>query len=253
MRKIFIIIPLFFILSCEENKKSHLPDIELKAITTNFTNWWQYFNSDIDLSSDFIAYDSSSNKIEKLQFLEELTTGGFVPIKIKTENTTQNTYQLYTTDNSDISATIKAQSETELSYLKRVGKKFPDFNFTDLNGQNITSLNTKGKHIIIKTWFINCTACVKEFPELNELTNLYSNREDIVFISLAYDKEEKLKEFLLKKPLNYNNVKVAQEYIEDTLKFTQYPTHIVIDEKGNINKIFNNANRLRSYLNTKIK
>jgi cytochrome oxidase Cu insertion factor (SCO1/SenC/PrrC family) len=100
-----------------------------------------------------------------------LTTGGFVPIKIKTENTTQNTYQLYTTDNTDISATIKAQSETELSYLKRVGKKFPDFNFTDLNGQNITSLNTKGKHIIIKTWFINCTACVKEFPELNELTN----------------------------------------------------------------------------------
>jgi hypothetical protein len=81
--------------------------------------------------------------------------------KIKTENTTQNTYQLYTTDNTDISATIKAQSETELSYLKRVGKKFPDFNFTDLNGQNITSLNTKGKHIIIKTWFINCTA-VKE-------------------------------------------------------------------------------------------
>jgi cytochrome oxidase Cu insertion factor (SCO1/SenC/PrrC family) len=70
--------------------------------------------------------------------------------------------QLYTTDNADISATIKAQSETELSYLKRVGKKFPDFNFTDLNGQNITSLNTKGKHIIIKTWFINCTACVKE-------------------------------------------------------------------------------------------
>jgi hypothetical protein len=58
-----------------------------------------------------------------------LTTGGFVPIKIKTENTTQNTYQLYTTDNADISATIKAQSETELSYLKRVGKKFPDFNF----------------------------------------------------------------------------------------------------------------------------
>jgi hypothetical protein len=93
----------------------------------------------------------------------------FVPIKIrKYKPRTLSTN--YTTDNADISATIKAQSETELSYLKRVGKKFPDFNFTDLNGQNITSLN-KRKHIIIKTWFINCTACVKEFPELNELTN----------------------------------------------------------------------------------
>jgi cytochrome oxidase Cu insertion factor (SCO1/SenC/PrrC family) len=59
----------------------------------------------------------------------------------------------------------------KLIVFKTSRKEIPDFNFTDLNGQNITSLNTKGKHIIIKTWFINCTACVKEFPELNELTN----------------------------------------------------------------------------------
>jgi hypothetical protein len=66
MRKFLLSFHYFFILSCEENK--HLPDIELKAITTDFTNWWQYFNSDIDLSSDFIAYDSSSNKIENYNF-----------------------------------------------------------------------------------------------------------------------------------------------------------------------------------------
>jgi hypothetical protein len=42
----------------------------------------------------------------------------------KSKQKTQNTYQLYTTDNADISATIKAQSETELSYLKRVGRNF---------------------------------------------------------------------------------------------------------------------------------
>jgi hypothetical protein len=53
-----------------------LPDIELKAITADFYAVVAiFFNSDIDLSSDFIAYDSSSNKIEKLQFLEELITG----------------------------------------------------------------------------------------------------------------------------------------------------------------------------------
>jgi hypothetical protein len=79
----------------------------------------------------------------------------------------------------------------------------------------------------------------------------YNNREDIVFISLAYDKEEKLKEFLLKKPLNYNNVKLPRIYWRHIKIHTI--SNIVIDEKGNINKIFNNANRLRSYLNTKIK
>jgi hypothetical protein len=43
---------------------------------------------------------------------------------------------------------------------------------------------------------------VSRISGLNELTN-FTTIEDIVFISLAYDKE-KLKEFLLK-PLNYNN------------------------------------------------
>jgi hypothetical protein len=43
---------IIFILSCKENKNF---DIELKAITADFTHWWQYFNSDIDLSSDFIT------------------------------------------------------------------------------------------------------------------------------------------------------------------------------------------------------
>jgi SET domain-containing protein len=64
----------------------------------------------------------------------------------------------YTTNNSDISATIKAQSEIELSYLKRVGTKF-DFNFTALD--KISQFTTKGKYVIVKTWFINCTTCVK--------------------------------------------------------------------------------------------
>jgi hypothetical protein len=41
---------------------------------------------------------------------------------------------------------------------------------------------------------------LKNFLELNELAKICYNPEDIVFISLAFDKEEKLKEFLLKKP-----------------------------------------------------
>jgi hypothetical protein len=96
MRKIFIIIPLF-LFYLEEKNKNHIYLI-LKAIN-DFTNWWQYFNSDIDLSSDFIAYDSSSNKIETT-ISGRVDNRRFVPIKIKTENTTQNTYQLYTTDNT---------------------------------------------------------------------------------------------------------------------------------------------------------
>jgi hypothetical protein len=66
----------------------------------------------------------------------------------------------------------------------------------------------------------------QRISELNELTNFYNNREDIVFISLAYDKEE-VKRVLLKK-LNYNNVKVLGIYWDIKIHTL---SAIVIDEK----------------------
>jgi hypothetical protein len=73
-------------LSCkEENKKSnptpknekndivvYSTENEYKKITENFISWWTYYTNEIDLSSNFIALDESSNKMSKKEFLIEI-------------------------------------------------------------------------------------------------------------------------------------------------------------------------------------
>jgi peroxiredoxin len=143
--------------------------------------------------------------------------------------------------------TIRQESLKELEYFNREGEQFLEFNFVTLENKTISSKSLKGNKIIIKTWFINCATCVKEFPELNNLVENSKNK-NYTFISFAFDEAEKLQSFLKTKPLNYNNISVSKKFIEEKLKLNQYPTHIVIDENGRIEKIFNNSTKLISYL-----
>jgi N-acetyl-anhydromuramyl-L-alanine amidase AmpD len=77
------------------------------------------------------------------------------------------------------------------------------------------------------------------------MVNQYKNRDDIVFVSLAFDNEADLKTFLLTKPFNYATVSVQKSYFSDTLKISGYPTHYLIDKEGKIVKIVSTAKRLK--------
>src|SRR5690606_15029725 len=97
------------------------------------------------------------------------------------------------------------------------------------NKNHYTNENTKGKTLILKTWFINCKACVAEFPELNEFVEKHKHRNDIVFVSLALDTKSELEDFLQKKYFEYEVVPNQEEFIEK-LNLQIYPTHIIVDK-----------------------
>ncbi|MDR6562011.1 MULTISPECIES: TlpA disulfide reductase family protein [unclassified Arcicella] len=251
MKRIAIFISIFIICSCQAKHDNLIPNTDVKLISSDFTKWWTYYNSDTQLSSDFTAYDEASHKIDKLTFLTKLTEGKHIPVRLKAENPSDEVrFQLFNINSSsdDISNTIKNIASTELAYFKLEGSAFPSYDFISLDNKKVSSKSNKGKYVIVKTWFLRCTACIREFPLLNNLTKQYANRDDISFISFAYDDNKKLKTFLATKPLNYSNVKVPQEYIEDTLGFNIYPTHIIIDKYGKIVRIFNQADKMEAFL-----
>lgn len=100
----------------------------------------------------------------------------------------------------------------------------------------------------MKTWFIACKPCLEEFPELNELVETYKNNDDIVFISLALDKQEELEKFLLKKPFKYKVIANQKVFIQDELKTNKFPTHIIVDTDGNYLRIPNDADKLIAFI-----
>ena len=123
------------------------------------------------------------------------------------------------------------------------GKRLPEYNFIDLNGISYNREDTKGKLLVLKCWFITCKVCVEEFPELNKLVDKYK-KENISFVSLAFDEKDKLVEFLKTKTFKYPTIPLQKDYMAKKLKINQYPTHLIVDSNGVIIKMVNNVKTL---------
>ena len=97
------------------------------------------------------------------------------------------------------------------------GRPLPGFNFVDLNGNVYNKDNCKGKIVVLNFWFIGCTACQEEMPDLNKIVASYKNRDDVLFISIAPNSTNDLKKFLEKTPFNYAAIPDKSYYVADTL------------------------------------
>jgi len=101
-----------------------------------------------------------------------------------------------------------------------------------------------GNILVIKCWFIQCKTCVEEFPKINELYDRYESHNNVVFLSLAFDKPDKLKKFLTKKEFRYPVIAEQKKFMQNEMGIVQYPTHIIIDQYGDIKKMVNSIDSL---------
>jgi len=164
-------------------------------------------------------------------------------------------YQLHrlTGDTDEkISKSIKSISSASYTYFLKEGKDFPEFNFVDLNGNNYTSDNTKGQYIVLVCWFVQCTQCVQEFPELNNLYDKYEDREDILFLSLAFDDKSKIQKILSKKEFRYPVVPSQKSFIKNEIKPLKYPAYMIIDKYGATVKTVSDSESLTEALDNLI-
>jgi thiol-disulfide isomerase/thioredoxin len=241
------LILFVLLVSCTGANPYGNPEVDPLKIQENFMDWWTYQYNNIMLSRDFIGLDANAKEISKETFLQALSNGGFIPIRLKSTNEEIFYYQLFKIDTSSdtsIQATIAQESFTTLQNFKKEGKPFPVFSFKDLDGNLITNENLKGKTVIIKCWFIHCVACVAEFPQVNAMAAKYKNRKDIVFISFAEDSPEELLAFLAKRPLLYSVVPNLKTYMNSTLQINGFPTHYILNKRGVIQKVTSNYHDL---------
>jgi len=215
------------------------------SVVKDFNTWWNYHYRNINLTEEFIGLDADSIEIKKERFLTELSTGKYVPIRLAlTEGVTW--YQLYPLKKTDleISATIKDDAGHILVNYRMEGKQLPSFSFVDLRGIRYDPVNTRGKILVLKCWFIHCVACVQEFPELNKLVDEFKDRPDVLFISLAMDQKPALQKFLETREFKYATVADKKSFMKDNLQISQYPTHLIVDKDGKIRKVVNRCEEM---------
>lgn len=231
------------------------PEVDPIQIQNKYSDWWMYQSKNIMLSRDYVALDTDSKEISKETFLNELTNGNYIPIRLKSEDSVYyyKLFKIQTNSDTSIKATINQEAFDAYKNFEMEGKPFPKFSFKDLNGNVVSNESMKGKIIVIKCWYIHCAACIKEFPEVNKLTEKYKDRKDILFVSLAEDNPEQLKTFLARKPLSYSVIPNMKIYMNETLQLNAFPTHFILNKEGLIAKVLPNFRSLEVALDKESK
>ncbi|SHG25536.1 TlpA family protein disulfide reductase [Flavobacterium johnsoniae] len=239
-----ITLLLIFTISTAQNRFGN-PEVDPIQIQKTFQDWSAY-NKKIMLSRDFTALDASSKEISKESFLDQLSNGNFIPVRLKSEAAIYiyKLFKIQPKSDTSIKATINQIGFDAYKNYKMEGTAFPKFSFKDLDENLVTNESMKGKIIVIKCWYIHCTPCIREFPQVNKLVSAYKDRKDIVFMSLAEDSPEQLKTFLARKPLLYSVIPNMKDYMNEALQLNSFPTHFILNKEGMITKVLPNFESL---------
>ena len=107
-----------------------------------------------------------------------------------------------------------------------------DFEATTIEGEKIKLSSLKKKVVVLNFWFKNCKPCRMEIPELHLLAKKYQNK-DVVFIALALDSEEVVKEYVSENNFSYKHIANARPIAKEW-GIKSYPTNVVINKKGKV-------------------
>lgn len=124
----------------------------------------------------------------------------------------------------------KAKLKTPPSTATR--KEAKAFKADSLDGKSYDLSTLRGKVVVVNFWFIGCAPCRVEMPGLNQLVAEFKDK-DVVFLALALDPADDLRKFLKTTAFNYTIIADA-ESISGSYEVSAFPTHIIIDRKGQI-------------------
>lgn len=181
-----------------------------------------------------IFYDSLDQITTWEGHWAQVVTGKYKSVYNKSENKKT----LARVSQEEFEAELR-KTEKRIIETSKIGTAFPDFNLIDLNGKPVTISQLRGKIIVLNFWFIGCAPCEMERPALNDLTKIYSNNEEVVFLAFARNEKEQLSKFLQDNPVHYNVVPTDKDYIKATFGINDYPTNIIVDRNGRY--FFNSA------------
>lgn len=242
MKRSYFCILFFGVLICFS---CHLggndrPVEQPQDILHSFMSFWYYWNENVKLSLDCIAYDENDSLISENTFLEKLSSGEYLPLRLQPDSLyVYRLYKLASLENRQISDTMENIPNIIADYGKRYyryfqmkGKPLPRFFFIDLKGDRYNPETCKGKILVLNVWFRNCHACREEMPALNRLVKSYERHHEVLFISLGLDSREKIEDFLAKNEFDYAVVPDMGHYITDSLKCIAFPTHFIVNKRG---------------------
>lgn len=125
------------------------------------------------------------------------------------------------------------EKEPELTLTPiNIGEKAPNFTLENLNGENVSLEDYRGKIVFINFWATWCPPCRKEMPDLNKL---YLDNKEKDFVVLAVDVGEsksQVAKFIEDGGYQFPVVLDKNSDVATRYFLTGIPKTVVVDEEG---------------------
>ncbi|MCA8829498.1 TlpA family protein disulfide reductase [Hymenobacter pini] len=170
--------------------------------------------------------DVDGRVISKEEYKAKLSTGQFKVDNPQAQGKAFTSLSLRPADTPD-----KVRTKA-LSPKRAFNTPAAGFTATDLQGRTYTLESLRGKVVVLNFWFVNCPYCIEEMPDLKRVASTYQAQQDVVFLSFARDKPERLRKFLQQRgDFGFAVVPEAKPFSEQ-FDIGGYPTTIVLNKQG---------------------
>lgn len=120
-----------------------------------------------------------------------------------------------------------------------VKKEKPDFTYENIDGEEVSLSDFRGKLVYIDIWATWCGPCKREIPYLQSMEEDFHGK-DVVFLSLSVDKpsnKDKWKSFVKSKNLSGVQIIADKGFYSDFIrefKVNSIPRFMLISKEGEV-------------------
>ncbi len=123
----------------------------------------------------------------------------------------------------------------------------PEFTAQDLEGNEVSLADFRGKLVIVNFWATWCEPCITEWPQFDQLAQRLGDRDDVVILAVSIDeKREDVAPFLERMSLMDTGVRVLWDpsnSINRAYGSEKIPDSFFVDESGKLSTAFVNVRK----------
>lgn len=123
----------------------------------------------------------------------------------------------------------------------------PEFVAKDLQGNDVSFTEFRGKTVVLNFWATWCPPCVTEWPQVHQLGERLKDRDDVVIVALSLDENlEDIAPFLDRMSMGETRVVVLWDptkSVHTQFGTDQLPDTYFVDEAGVVRQAFINVRK----------